>query len=239
MKQILISRFLSDNIGINSFCKECRESGEIITTPLTPYLVPSSNDEPNEKILFVGKVARGDSIGEMVAEKLEDVTSFGEEYLKESSWAFYAYTREILEKYYGSLDIAISHVSFSNMVKCNNESTNDTTPWETKICCIEKNRFIWKEIEILKPKRIIFYTHYYYDYFIKDFLPDNCMYTKDITNDKNRIKIGNRSSLFWHRNFYNADNKIICSFLRVSHPMMKKKDEFVNAIVTWLEKYKK
>lgn len=234
MKQSIINMLLLDKIGLNEVCINCKAKNNMVTTPQTPYIISNNSTLTKDRIMFIGKVARGDGFGEMIEDNLEDVTSFGEELLSDSAWAYYAYTREIIERYYGDLDKAIEHISFANIMKCNNETTNDSTPWDAKICCIDKNQFIWKEINIIKPKRIIFYTHYYYDLFIENFRPLNYDSIKDITDKNHRIKIGMKTSLYWHREFYDKDNNIICTFLRVSHPMLKNKNDFVQMIISWL-----
>jgi hypothetical protein len=235
MKSAIINKLLQDNIGQNETCKNCKEQNGMITKPLTPYMISDSATLPDDRIMFIGKAARGDGIGEEINDYLEDVTSFGKKFLSESSWAFYSYTKEIVEKYYGNFDEALKHISISNMMKCNNETMTDTTPWEAKINCIEKNRFIWNEMEILMPKRIIFYTHSYYDKFINDYKPANCSSVKDITDINYRITIGEKTSLYWHREFRDVKNNVICSFIRVSHPMKKKRQEFVDSILNWLK----
>lgn len=235
MKQLILKKLIDDEIGLNTNCDICKKNNNTFTSPFSPYLIADNSTNPKDRIMFVGKVARGDGIGDICEGILEDVTSFGEKYFRSSSWAFYSYTNEIVEKYYGDIEKAIKHISFSNMVKCNNETMNDTTNFEAKISCIEKNQFIWKEIHIIKPKRIIFYTHYDYDYFIRVFKPNNFSYYKDIKDEKYRIKVGNKTSLYWHREFYDNDHNLICSFLRVSHPMMKNRNDYVNAILHWLK----
>ncbi|HEY5591892.1 MAG TPA: hypothetical protein VIK55_12845 [Paludibacter sp.] len=239
MKQTIIDQLLIDKIGINKVCNNCKVQNGMCTTPLTPYLISDNLTLPNERIMFIGKVARGDSFGEYVADNLEDVTSFGKDYLENNSWAYYSYTKEIVETYYGDFERALKYISFSNMVKCNNETMNDTTPWDAKVNCIDKNKFIWKEVEIIKPKKIIFYTHNYYDTFIEKFRPTDCYSINDITDINHRVNIGNKTSLYWHREFLDKNNNIVCSFLRVSHPMMKNRVDFIDSILTWLKQGEK
>lgn len=234
MKKAIIRKHLQDNIGQNETCINCKNGYNMVTNPLTPYIIADKTTKENDRIMFIGKAARGDSFGTLINEIFEDVTEFGEDFLENSSWAYYSYTRDIIQDYYGDFDTAFKHITFSNMVKCNNETNNDTTPNEAKSCCIDKNKFIWKEVQIIRPRRIIFYTHFYYDDFIEKFRPLNCASIKDITTKENKIKVGKKASLFWHRQFYDMNNNLICSFLRTSHPMLKKKKDFVSSILNWL-----
>jgi hypothetical protein len=206
----------------------------MITNPLTPYIISDKITKEIDRVMFIGKAARGDKFGTLIDEMIEDVTEFGEDFFENSSWAYYSYTREIVESYYGDLVKGFNHITFSNMVKCNNETLNDTIPYDAKVCCVDKNRFIWKEVDIVKPKRIVFYTHFYYDDFIEKYRPTNCSFIKDITNKEYRIEVGSKTSLFWHRQFYDDHDNLICSFLRTSHPMLKNKKDFVASVVDWL-----
>lgn len=234
MKDDIINKLLNDKIGLNDICKGCKQQNNMFTTPLTPYLISNKSIDPENRIMFIGKVARGEDVGFKIEDNLEDVTEFGEQSLRNSSWAFYSYTKEIVETYYGDFERALPHISFSNMVKCNNETMNDTTPYDAKICCIEKNRFIWKEVEIIEPKRLIFYTHSYYDNFINDYRPQNYHRHKDITDINFSVPIGAKVSLYWHREFYDKSGNIICKFLRVSHPMMQRRRDFIDCVLNWL-----
>ena len=56
--------------------------------------------------------------------------------------------------------------ALSNIVKCNDGSTTDNTTDEIRTNCMDKLGVIWKEVEILKPKRIVFFTGRNYDDFI-------------------------------------------------------------------------
>lgn len=236
IKDTLIKQLVLENIGENSICKKCRIENDIDTIPLGPYLVPDNDSNPDDRIMFIGKTARGDSIGELIADMIEDVSEFGNKFIRESSWAFYSYTNEIIETYFGNFEDGIKNIAFSNMVKCNNSSMEDETTYATKKCCVDQNRFIWKEVNIIKPKRIIFYTHYNYDDFIEDYRPDNCSSIKDVINKTKRVKIGSKTVLHWHREFYGENNKLLLSFLRTSHPMMKDRKDFIRNILSWLHK---
>ena len=159
MKTRILKMMMDEGVGSNPCCVECRGKETPLSNALSPWIV-SKKHISNNGVLFVGKVARGDSLGEEIAPSLEDVVSFGTDFIKESPWAYWVYTRAIVEAVYKDLKTGLKHVSFTNMVKCNNESTPDTSSYDAKVCCIRKNRFIWKEIEILKPlSRSFLYPH--------------------------------------------------------------------------------
>ncbi len=172
MKDPVLTMMLDEKVGENPLCINCRSRTNGLTHALTPWIV-RKKETSSQSILFVGKVARGDQLGEMISESLEDVIPFGSDFIKKSAWPYWAYTRAIIESVYGDIETGLQHISFSNMVKCNNKSTPDTSSNESKDHCIRKNQFIWKEIEALKPRLIIFYTNTDYDEFIEEFLPSS------------------------------------------------------------------
>jgi hypothetical protein len=137
------------------------------TTPLSPYLIADEEILPKDRIMFIGKTARGSDFGEETDMFYEDVTVFGNDFIRNNSWAFYSYTREVIKRYFGSIDAGIKHISYSNLIKCNDDSTRDNISYITKQYVLNENRFIWKEINIIQPKRLIFYSHSYYDDLLK------------------------------------------------------------------------
>ena len=41
---------------------------------------------------------------------------------------------------------------------------------------------------------------------------------------------------WWHREFYTENNKLELEFLRIGHPERKKKVDFVNKVVDWINR---
>jgi hypothetical protein len=227
----VVECFVNENVGGNALCIECRRTAGHQTNALGPWVLCAPENARNS-ILFVGKVARGDSLGTQIGSHLEDVRQFGLDYLTNSSWAYYKYTREIIHNVFGSLESGLPYISFTNLVKCNNESMNDTTAYSSKEFCIRKNRFIWKEISALRPRIVIFYTHTYYDDFIEEFIPEFAPIVADLRRDS--IRIGARLMPWWERQFLDNDHNIVLDFLRVGHPMCKNRHDFVKTLSEWI-----
>jgi|LakMenEpi03Aug12_release.lakeMendotaPanAssembly.Ray.scaffolds.fasta_scaffold615313_1 uracil-DNA glycosylase len=234
MFQDIYNRFKLEKIGENEFCTKCRLETDICTTPLSPYLISDNFTNPNERIMFVGKTARGCDFGNETDSFYENVLEFGNDFIRNNSWSFFSYTREIILRYFKDLEEGLKKSSYSNLMKCNNESTQDTTQNLSKELCLNSNKFIWKEINIIKPKRIIFYSHYYYDSFIDNFKPENCCKIIDKTSQENTVPIGQKFAYHWHREFYDKEGKFICAFLRTSHPERLNKNDFVNNVLKFL-----
>jgi len=240
MKNVIFKMYQDISIGNNEICNECNKDGDM-ERPLSIYYI-GEKFEDGDSIFFVGKTAvGGESIGEVIANSFTDATDFGEESIdgeEENSIvrAFYSYTHAIIESYYGDYETGKKFIALSNIVKCNNGTTNDTTSNSVKDFCINKLGVIWKEVELLSPKRVIFYTYKEYDNFIDSFRPKNCVRFEDLSN-KN-IKIGNKNCLWWHRRFFDKEDVIICDFLRLNHPQRMYKDDYVDSVLDWLNETK-
>ena len=230
-KTSILKMMIEIGMGSNMLCTQCRSATNLRTNALGPWVTCQAPFRAGS-VLFVGKVARGDCLGEEIADHLEDVTSFGESFIAESSWAYWSYTRAIIERVYGDLTTGIRHVSFTNIVKCNNETLQDTVDGTAKDFCIGKNRFIWKEVELIRPRLVIFYTHTGYDAFIREYRPSYG--SSHIDNEDKQFTIGNKIMPWWDRSFFDDQPKEVLRFLRVGHPERKKKEDYVAAISKWI-----
>lgn len=245
MKTEIFKMYEDICIGKNDICLKCNHSG-LMQKPLSYYYGGDKFQKGADTVLFVGKTAVGGAafeseyLGDFKSDLFTDSTKFGEKSLDLiERWAtsrpFYHYTHDITKKYYGTYEEGKKYIGLTNIVKCNNTSTNDTTNNRIKAHCINELGVIWKEIEILSPKRVVFFTNTFYDRFIDLYVPKNCS-KEDIKN--NRLKIGNKSTPWWHRRFLDEDNKTVFEFLRLGHPQMMYKPDYVNEVVKWLQETK-
>jgi hypothetical protein len=246
MKNKIFQMYKNISIGKNDICTECNAIGEK-EKPLSFYFVGDKFEKGEDTVLFVGKTAVGGADfeeeykGDFKNELFTDATKFGEASLDlnepyATGRPFYNYTHCIIEKYYGSYEKGKSFVALTNIVKCNNTSTNDATSKKVKELCINKLGVIWKEIELISPKRVVFFTHDKYDDYIDAFISKNSNKYEELA-DKN-IKIGNKNTPWWHRRYYDKENERIYDFLRLGHPQMMDKSDYVNAVVGWLNETK-
>lgn len=237
MKTQILKMMIDEKMGSNELCQQCRSLSDKKTNALGPW-VTCSEICPSKSLLFVGKVARGDDLGEEISECLEDVTAFGTSFIAKSSWAYWSYTRNIIEKVFGDLNAGLNQISFTNMIKCNNDTLQDTTESIIKDYCISKNRFIWKEIELIKPKLAIFYTHYDYDDFLDEYVPQNSVSFQDNESRTHQVSIGKKTMPWWDRSFYDECQKEVFRFLRVGHPERKNKQDYVGKVSSWISTHK-
>jgi hypothetical protein len=238
MKETIFEMYKNISVGRSAICQECNKDGEL-DFPLSIYFVGEKFHPSADTVLFVGKTAvGGEGIGAFINDSFYDTTDFGEKSLDGNAHksSFYSYTNEIIETYYGSYEEGKKFTALTNLVKCNNGSTKDETTYVIKEHCINHLKVIWREVEILKPKRIIFYTGRDYDDFIDAFIPDNFCSYNDIED--------NEQECWWHRQFVNKDNITVCDILRVYHPDYMRyvggqaKENYISKIVDWLQRTK-
>jgi hypothetical protein len=211
------------NVGKHPKCIECRSCTQNLSNPISFWFVGEKFEESKYKILFIGKNARGEP--KLLNKNVGDVSELAK-VLWLDKRAYFSYTRAIVERLYGESDR--SNVAFTNCVKCNNSDGKDTTTLMMKNCCIKDLQVIRKEIDILKPKFIIFYTGWYYDKFFHDIF-DNI---ESLTDTSNTLKIGSYNMPWWE---FNANlNKNTIKVLRVGHPERKSKSDFVSQISNWV-----
>jgi hypothetical protein len=223
------------NLGNNEICKKCKDLHKRANLELYPpaslWNVGDKFETDQYKVMFVGKPARG-SPGEDTGYGFLDCRKCGAELYNGVGWPYWNYTKEISKRLYGSAEEGWNRIAFSNIIKCNNSVDIDTATYDMKKHCIDELRVIWKEIEILQPKNVVFSTHWYYDDFIDKFIIGDKY--KDITDRNHRIPNGKKKISWWHREFY-KDGQLIMRILRTAHPERQQKEGFVSKIVEWIK----
>ncbi len=136
--------------------------------------------------------------------------------------AYWNYTKEIANSLYDKN--AWEQIAFTNMVKCNNSDTIDTTTDSMRDLCLPILR---KEIEILKPMNIVFYTKGYDAQIEKLFDTISDSITKF-------VEIGKKKMSSW--TFDGVIGNNTSRVIRVGHPERMKKDAYVSHIVNYIVK---
>lgn len=224
----------------NHYCKSCKNSdkGGKLAGPISFFHIGSKFEGDRYKIVFVGKNSWYDK-KEFEKEKVKDkhyadatetggdsIRGEGTECIDSPYWK---YLRAIIVELYKNLDEGSKNVAITNLVKCNTGGPRDETPEDIRKNCID-SRIFEKEIEILKPKRIVFLTgnREEYEGYIEKF-----NFGKLIKNDKKKTK-DNGKLIWWKREFVKNGGKI--KVLRTSHPQGQRKEKFVKEIVNWIKK---
>jgi hypothetical protein len=214
--------------------KTCKQCDAILKYPILPWIVGDNFLKSKEKILFVGKPHRG-TPGEKLPSGILDPRAPHLNWLMNCSWPYWSYTKEILSKLYDTAD-PWDYCSFTNIIKCTNvggegSPTNDETTYNMAKCCIKDLGVIFKEIEILKPQHIIFYTYSLYPEFLVNLPFSDSI--KEITNQNHKAKCGKKYLGWWSRvvkTTWSDDVKILVT----GHPERMKKDDFVSLIINWI-----
>lgn len=207
------------NIGKSYLCQKCREQNTDLSLPVSIWQVGDEYFESEYKILFVGKVARG-TPGEICGDFM-DATERADELYQNAGWAYWNYTKTIAERIYN--ENAWEKIAFTNMVKCNNSDTIDTTTDSMRDFCLS---VLKEEIKILKPKNIVFYTKDYDNQIEK-------LFDAVLDSETKEVFIGKKKMRSW--TFRGMIDNNLSRVIRVGHPERMKKEDYVNHIVNFIK----
>ncbi|RUM57334.1 MAG: hypothetical protein DSY60_05150 [Persephonella sp.] len=244
MKQEILKLYEKEGLFKNRICLECRKSGkEKNYYPLGFWQVGKLFDREKIRIIFAGKPHRGNLDSKIIKEEnflVADVNQIANDLFFNKNWPYWSYTKEILKKVYNTDDKgAWDRLAFTNVIKCSLERNerNDNTPDYLKQFCLKEFGIFWKEILLLKPTHVVLYLGKHYDEYInnetiKSFIPAEKI--DEITSNDYYIQVGKKICWWWHRIIYLSNKEI--NILRVCHPERKKKVDFTNEIVKWINK---
>lgn len=207
------------NIGKSALCQKCREQNADLSQPVSIWQVGDEYFESEYKILFAGKVARG-TPGEICGDFM-DATERADELYQNAGWAYWNYTKTIAERIYN--ENAWEKIAFTNMVKCNNSDTIDTTTDSMRDFCLS---VLKEEIKILKPKNIVFYTKGYDNQIEK-------LFDTVLDSETEEVFIGKKKMSSW--TFRGMIDNNLSRVIRVGHPERMKKEDYVNHIVNFIK----
>ena len=228
----LLEMYERIGMGTCPSCRNCHGAITNLSPPVTAWGVGNNFCNESKKILFVGKNARGYNQNPKsfhFHEAFDDGRWLWEPENWHKTWgtwasAYWTYTREITKKIFG--DYSFEHIAFTNIVKCNNSLGKDTTPDLVKDNCIKKLKVFSGEVKAIRPTHIIFYTNWYYDDYIRDAF--------DTFNVSSGTKQIGKKYVKWDSGKATIDGVNFC-VLVTGHPERLKKDEFTNAVCSWVK----
>lgn len=227
------------NIPHNGKCSNCDAKYK---KPLLPWQIGAKYYTEKGGVFIAGKPHRGDLKAETTkgiivkASGVIDGRRLGERlFFKEKKWPYWSYTREVLNSIYGTSEESWEHITFTNIVKCSSTDAGDKT---SRLCakqCIIENNVIFKEIELLKPKKILFFTwSMHRDLLYEIPFAKEGTIIEHTSNDYRR-KCGAKQLGWWDRTLIaNWGSKV--DFLVLGHPERMKKVEYVAMVSEWLKK---
>lgn len=221
-EKIIFDMYEKSQLGRSETCSLCRKENQGLSKPTSIWHVGEQYKTSEYRVLFVGKAARGsieqDAGG---ANDILDGTDLAK-YLYYKGWPFWSYTRTIANELYGESE-AWEKIAMTNMVKCNASETVDTTTESVKRNCAQ---YLRKEIELLAPRNIIFYTNAWYDDAIESLFDrvKNSVYQD--------VPCGQKQMHLWTFDGVIGDHTM--RVMRTGHPERMKKEDFTGQILRFL-----
>jgi len=236
--------------------KQIRSDGGVKVGPKTLFHVGDSFEHRRFRPVFVGKT---DWYNLKQWQSEEPISTHGkiikntfgqgtEWYKDDGGVAFWRYIKEITQE----INLSLDDYAVSNLAKCDvmykyaKEKYKEDTPLIMYQKC---TKIFNKEMQILRPTHIIFFTNEYFDdliHAIRFWFDDysyyqdikESYYIKQITNSY-KVKKRNRTACWWHRSFYydSSRKKPELQFLRTRHPQGAP-GKFKEKIIEWLEENK-
>lgn len=223
----------------NPACLRCDAR---IRHPLPPYHIGVQFWNSEERILFVGKPHRGIP-GIIRPSGVQDARNVAKDYFFNYSTAYWVYTREIAARIYGDEVQAWDHIAMTNLIKCTNVegedpgNAADATTRTMAAGCVSQLQVLAHEIRLLKPRTVICYAFSFFKELLHNLVPESGSSWSDVTSFDNRIICGAKRLGWWERRCSTS----WCAqlrFLVVGHPERMQKEDYVAALVAWIEQGK-
>lgn len=227
----LFKQMFERELGLldNPICRACDPE---FKQPLLPWLVGSDFLLSEERVAFVGKPHRGIP-GAVLDSGMVDPTEMVREDLWNRGWAYWRYTREIAEALYGSR--AFQSIAMTNVIKCSNSHAQDLTTQAMARSCIKELGVVWKELELIKPRSVIFYTHNLYPSLLENVPFAKPGTLRELTPRQHCVACGEKQLGWWERacsvSWYD-DLRILVA----GHPERKNKAEFIGRVLNWIRR---
>lgn len=237
-------------LGAHPLCREC--SGSVLPLrlgrPVSLYHAGSQYGWGGRRILLVGKNARGD-VGADNGRSFLNATAVADELIDKGEtrahrlYAFWAYTRQIVQACYPNLSFAEAweRVALTNLVKCNEQehspwdSSVDGTPYSVAEHCLAKLQVFRRELDVLQPTHVVLLTGRAYDCFLGEAM-FGLQWRDAPGSGPHSVADCGGKELPWWEGFVVRDGGIPCRVLRTGHPQFKPKDPFVELVSDWLMK---
>lgn len=211
-------------LGSSEKCSFCRKENPGLFKPISIWHIGEQYAMSKHRVLFVGKAARG-SIEQDASNinSVSDGTALAGQLYHEVGWPFWSYTRAIANELYGE-GKGWEEIAMTNMVKCNSSETVDTTRDSVKWNCAG---YLRREIELLMPKNIIFYTNAWYDDAVAS------LFDKIENTDHRDVPCGQKQMHLW--SFSGMVNGHAVRVLRAGHPERMQKADYTSQIIAFIQ----
>jgi hypothetical protein len=229
------------DLGNNQVCQECRKQNQEVgfSPPVSIWHIGDKYHDDRHRVLFVGKNARGTLDAKSPLSEVIDARGYALEQFNNGP-AIFRYVQAICARLAQGDSEGLRTIAFTNLIKCNNAmghegrnsdgSTKDCTTEMMKTNCLTRLQVFWKEVEILKPRHIVIFSHDQYD----DYLDSAPAFELQLQahGRAHRRKNGAKKILWWER-LGILKARPVC-ILRTSHPERQKKESFVDKVAGWI-----
>jgi len=240
-------------------CRRCYEMAKNEERTLNPpisfwNLGTNFGDKSKPRIAFVGKTSWmspddietfGKKIGPIYDIRRATDYFFGNDIKRYRYWrAIKKISQKVHSTKQDPLEF-LENIFITNLVKCNflecQDSYENITGFEYFSNCLD---IFEKEIEIVKPSHVIFFTNDYYDSLVDDLhfgYEDSDCEWEDLSSKYHRKQVSqraikNKNVSWWHRVFREGGTPKM-HFLRTRHPQGAPA-EFEDEIVHWIRKWR-
>jgi hypothetical protein len=226
-----------------NLCQDiCQTKGLEQHGPLSFFNIGDDYENDNYKVAFVGKTHWYDKndvkkCAFFPNSIFRDCRQDGADMFKERQKGYWYGLRKITDELYPEIkdeaERILSRIAITNLTKCNTSTNSkDTTPYALTDNCVE---ILKEELQILKPKHLVFFTGPVYDQYLGRELFDYMSELKKDNTKENRKEIGRLSVLWWEREFSQDNSKMFV--LRTWHPAYPTLDipEFAKQVSNWVK----
>jgi len=211
----------------NPACLKCDAT---VRYPLSAWHVGNDFQKSPRRLLFIGKPHRGKP-GKIRRSGVLDPRDTVDR-LKDYSWPYWSYTREIATKLFGDRDRGWDAIALTNLVKCTRvsggSSVDRTTEQMVRSCLIDVGA-LSAEVEMLKPTHLIFYTGKLFPVLLSEMEIEGSSNWHDVK--RTSIPCGTKRMLWWDRKIRTSWGTLRA--LVTGHPERMKKEAFTRAIARW------
>ena len=219
------------NIPRNAVCGNCDSEYK---QPLLPWQIGKKYFTGKGGVFVAGKPHRG-TPGIVRPSGVIDGRKVGERLFFNESWPYWNYTKEALNSIYGTSKESWAHITFSNIVKCSSTDTQDKTSWLCAKQCVAENGVVFKEIELLQPRKILFFTWSMHRSLLEKVPFARSGTVVEHTSSEHKRECGAKKLGWWDRTLVaNWGSRV--DYLVLGHPERMKKTEYVAMVSEWLKK---
>jgi hypothetical protein len=204
--------------------------------PLLPWHIGDLYESDPLRLVIVGRPHRGDEPTVARPAGTHDGRATAERLFRTKPWPFWRYTREIMERVYGSPEEGWRRVVLTSIVKCTNAGPGagggDVTSRAMKESCIREAGVIREEMALLAPRTILLYTGRDYDEWVERLCWEYRQRWVDRGDRRDMVLCGNLPLPWWEGEI--TGGGVPVRVLRVGPPQGKPLADYTARVAGWI-----